>query len=166
MKIVGLIPENIRKLMAPTDRAAIGKAATTNADAQAKQDGKLEKQLQENIAALLRLRNIWFTRQRMDKRTTGVLGQPDFIFAINGKACAFEVKLPGNRPTAEQVGCHTAMCANGWFVRIVYSEHEALDELQQLAKTCPHDPRKLAGAPIGQYHCPVCGEMVIAGLEH
>lgn len=33
-------------------------------------------------------------------------------------------------------------------------------------KACPHDPRKLAGAPIGQYHCPVCGEMVIAGMEH
>jgi len=32
--------------------------------------------------------------------------------------------------------------------------------------TCPHDPRLLAGKPIGQYPCPVCGEMVIAGLAH
>lgn len=33
-------------------------------------------------------------------------------------------------------------------------------------KKCPYDPRELAGAPIGQYHCPECGEMVLAGMEH
>jgi len=28
-----------------------------------------------------------------------------------------------------------------------------------------HDPREITG-PIGMYHCPECGEMVVAGLEH
>lgn len=31
---------------------------------------------------------------------------------------------------------------------------------------CPHDPRDLAGEPIGMYHCPHCGVMVIAGIPH
>lgn len=31
---------------------------------------------------------------------------------------------------------------------------------------CTHDPRMYLGYPIGQYHCPECGEMVIAGLPH
>lgn len=31
---------------------------------------------------------------------------------------------------------------------------------------CPHDPRELAGQPIGMYHCPECGEMVVAGIPH
>ena len=31
--------------------------------------------------------------------------------------------------------------------------------------TCPHDPKTTKG-PIGMYHCPNCGEMVIAGCEH
>ena len=31
---------------------------------------------------------------------------------------------------------------------------------------CPHDPRQYAGMPIGMYHCPYCGEMVIAGMSH
>ncbi|HLF13223.1 MAG TPA: hypothetical protein VJA26_18640 [Gammaproteobacteria bacterium] len=35
-----------------------------------------------------------------------------------------------------------------------------------MANKCPHDPRALAGAPIGMYHCPECGEMVLAGLAH
>lgn len=30
----------------------------------------------------------------------------------------------------------------------------------------PWDPQQLAGAPIGMYHCPYCGEMVMAGLPH
>ena len=32
---------------------------------------------------------------------------------------------------------------------------------------CSYDPRTVpAGAPIGMFHCPECGEMVIAGMEH
>ncbi|MCA9366907.1 hypothetical protein KC887_01415 [Candidatus Kaiserbacteria bacterium] len=31
---------------------------------------------------------------------------------------------------------------------------------------CTHDPRIYKDLPIGMYHCPECGEMVIAGLEH
>ena len=31
---------------------------------------------------------------------------------------------------------------------------------------CKHDPRVLSGQPIGMYHCPDCGEMVLAGMKH
>jgi len=31
--------------------------------------------------------------------------------------------------------------------------------------TCDHDPSTVHGA-IGMYHCPLCGEMQIAGLSH
>ena len=31
---------------------------------------------------------------------------------------------------------------------------------------CPEKPELLRGAPIGQYHCPNCGVMVLAGLPH
>jgi len=37
---------------------------------------------------------------------------------------------------------------------------------RRYAMTCTHDPRLLAGQPIGMYHCPECGDMVVAGLEH
>lgn len=30
----------------------------------------------------------------------------------------------------------------------------------------PLDPLRLLGAPIGQYHCPYCGSMVLAGTPH
>ncbi len=31
---------------------------------------------------------------------------------------------------------------------------------------CPYDPRELAGQPIGMFNCPLCGEMVLAGMVH
>lgn len=33
-------------------------------------------------------------------------------------------------------------------------------------KPCPEQPLLLTGQPIGQYHCPVCGMMLIAGVPH
>lgn len=40
--------------------------------------------------------------------------------------------------------------------------------LNSLGERCPWpwDPQQLVGAPLGQYHCPYCGDMVVAGLEH
>lgn len=35
-----------------------------------------------------------------------------------------------------------------------------------MASSCHHDPRQYLGTPIGMYHCPECGEMVLAGMEH
>jgi len=42
-----------------------------------------------------------------------------------------------------------------------YDEVEALQPAN-----CSEKPELLAGQPIGQYHCPDCGAMVIAGLPH
>lgn len=33
-------------------------------------------------------------------------------------------------------------------------------------KACPEDPVALKGLPIGMYHCPACGMMVLAGIDH
>lgn len=31
---------------------------------------------------------------------------------------------------------------------------------------CPYEPQHLLGVPIGMFHCPLCGEMVVAGFPH
>lgn len=41
------------------------------------------------------------------------------------------------------------------------------DEVTTLfSPNCAEKPELLKGAPIGQYHCPDCGAMVLAGLPH
>lgn len=133
MTIRGPIPEHIRRLMPKEDRAEMGKVAMTTADAQEKIDGRREKELQENIAAMLRQRDIWFAWQRMDRKTTGTVGQPDFLFCVKGRACAFEVKLPGSHLREEQTQAIIRMTTNGWFVRAVRSEKEALEQLEAIS---------------------------------
>lgn len=45
---------------------------------------------------------------------------------------------------------------------------EIVGPLNELGEPCPWpwDPPQLAGAPLGQYHCPYCGAMVMAGVDH
>lgn len=31
---------------------------------------------------------------------------------------------------------------------------------------CPFDPTAYANLPLGMFHCPLCGDMVIAGMAH
>lgn len=40
--------------------------------------------------------------------------------------------------------------------------------LNEQGERCPWpwEPQQLAGTPMGQYHCPFCGAMVIAGMPH
>ena len=40
--------------------------------------------------------------------------------------------------------------------------------LNEMGERCPWPwgPQQLNGATLGQYHCPYCGAMVIAGLQH
>jgi len=39
-------------------------------------------------------------------------------------------------------------------------------EVQKKPLTCLHDPMQYLGQPIGQYHCPGCGVMLLAGMPH
>lgn len=40
--------------------------------------------------------------------------------------------------------------------------------LNEMGEHCPWpwDPQQLGGAPMGQYHCPYCGGMQVAGIRH
>lgn len=46
-------------------------------------------------------------------------------------------------------------------VQVRWGEYEGRKRLP-----CPEDPVALAGQPIGMYHCPYCGMMVLAALPH
>ena len=42
--------------------------------------------------------------------------------------------------------------------------YDIVDEL--FPANCDEKPEELEGKPLGMYHCPSCGSMVIAGLPH
>jgi hypothetical protein len=41
-----------------------------------------------------------------------------------------------------------------------------MDERELFPALCVEKPELLEGAPIGMYHCPDCGAMVMAGMPH
>lgn len=124
-----ILPENILNKMDKKDRASLGKAGLTKEEVSDKVMIKNERELQNQIAGYLRLREIAFCRSRMDKKTTNTLGWPDFVFAIEGKPIAFECKMPGKKPDEEQIKCHNAMLKNGWHIHTIYSFDQAVDSI-------------------------------------
>jgi len=130
------IPENIRRCMPPETRKEL---APTQPEADARHNAKCEKQLQEQIANLLRQRNITFFRQRMDKRTTGKVGQPDFVFAVKGQACACEVKMPGGVLTRDQFSVLEKLQDNGWRTWIARSLMDFVVWLNDVEKEAGND---------------------------
>lgn len=40
------------------------------------------------------------------------------------------------------------------------------EPVETFPATCDEKPEKLRGMPLGMYHCPDCGAMVIAGVPH
>jgi hypothetical protein len=53
-------------------------------------------------------------------------------------------------------------------VEIELPHHEIIGPVNEIGQACPWpwEPQQLVGAPLGQYHCPYCGGMVIAGVPH
>lgn len=123
------LPDAMLKRMNPADRKALGARVMTAEEAISRYTIKSERDLQNQIGDLLRLRGIWFWTSAMHKRATGTVGTPDVLTAVKGRPIAFEVKLPGKKPEPHQIACHEAMAKNGWSVHVVTSLDQVRDIL-------------------------------------
>lgn len=133
MRISGLIPDHILRLMNRKDRPK-GPSGKTNEELMEARAVESEKELQSQVAALLRIRNIVFDVDRMDKRRGGTVGWPDFTFAIGGKACAIELKRKGGKLSLQQERTIGMMMRNGWSVVVcdnLDAVKRALDEWEE-----------------------------------
>lgn len=118
--------------MSKEDRAPMGLAGATMAEINDKQRARDERQLQDRIKSLLAQRNIIAGYSRMDRKTTYVVGWPDFVFPLLGRFVALEVKLPGEIPDPDQLVILLALIKQGAFVRVIHSERETVDALNEL----------------------------------
>ena len=65
----------------------------------------------------------------------GTAGIPDIICCIKGKFAAFEVKVPGNKPTAIQASVHQKIRNAGGRVEVVFS----VDDVKAVVKEMLED---------------------------
>lgn len=126
--------------MTPEQRDAFG--IETYEQLQTKVQTYNERKLHKDIQQLLNLKGIVFFEQRMDKRSRGPKGWPDFVFTVhrNGDptlqpiAKGWECKTGTGKLSSEQVKMIEQMeCPpNGWNVTVIRSLQEAIDELKTL----------------------------------
>jgi len=117
MKTSSITDEMLQR-MSPQERAKL--SMQTASEAMDKFTAKSEGELQKQIRSLLSLRGVWFFQARMDKRTTGTPGTPDFL--MNG--WAMEVKHGTGKLSEDQIKCHEAMRKSGWKVYVVRNMEE------------------------------------------
>ena len=127
----GPLSEGMRRCMTSKQRKELG--APTQAEADAVCDARLEKELQRQIRnEILRSGVNAIFSQRMDKKTRGPKGQPDFMFVKNGWPVALEVKLPGGALRPDQWEMSLKMMADGWRFCEVHSVKEVASILREL----------------------------------
>ena len=119
-----LIPPNIARLMSDKDKPKEYKSFEQAIQKQIKtdiSDEKSEKVLQEECASELRKRGIPFYRSRMDQKTSGTIGWPDFTFPYAGRFYGVECKVGNNQPSKAQNDCLDAIVAHYGIGTVVYN---------------------------------------------
>lgn len=131
-----VLPETFLRCLPKEARKPLGKAAVTTAEAIAAADVKAERELHHEITNFLRLRGIVAGHNRMDRKSTTLVGWPDFVFVVRGPGTpggnwhaipvAVEVKVGRNGLSDEQAQVMAQMTLNGW----VYNTIRSLAELK------------------------------------
>lgn len=140
-----ILPDRLLKLMSPEDRQSLGKAGTLASEAGAKCADKSEKAMQAEIQAYCDLRGWPCYRNRMDRKSTGRPGTPDFAICVPmvnrgfyfGAFVAIECKMPGNKPSEEQLDELEKVALAFGFELVATSSKEAIDWLKKLTGETP-----------------------------
>lgn len=133
------LPQSLLRRMPKEDRKPLGAAGLTSAEAQAAADQRTERELQNDIANLLRQRDIYFVQSRMDRPTTNRTGLADFLIILHGgHVLAVEVKVAGGQFSEEQQKDYqTYFRQTGQIKHAVYSLPQFREVLEAYIASCP-----------------------------
>lgn len=123
---------NIASRLSPQDRKSAG--VLTAHESKAVGEAKSEKQLQNQLYALLCRRGHKPRMQRMDRKSNIALGMPDIAFEFYGASVLWEVKMPGKNPEPHQERVHAELRAepNCAIVRVIRSYAEGLHHIEEM----------------------------------
>jgi hypothetical protein len=142
-----VLPESFLRCLDPVERKKLSGGQITWQEALSQGQVKNERQLQNQIVNLLRLKGIEPLWHRTDKKSAATIGWPDITFAVclapnNDKRymvydsvpCAWEVKFGKGSLSIAQQQMHVRLSTppNAWRIRVIKSVDEALEELKKL----------------------------------
>lgn len=123
----GPFPERFLKCIAKEDRAPLGKAGETIEEATARASVKLEREMHDQFAAWLTLRNIPFIHALTHRKSTIKVGWPDFTLIYHGRTMCVEFKMPDGRLSQEQRNCMNHILSTKTDAWCLTSAKEAID---------------------------------------
>ena len=131
-----ILPENILSKMTAADRATLPggpNAGRTAAEAGAKYQAGEERILQRDVANFFRhVRGLWYRCNAMNKKTTGRVGEPDFIGCYRGRFFGIECKGPGGRLSSEQAAELAAIRDAGGVAVVAFAVSDAQGTLRDI----------------------------------
>jgi len=127
-----LIPPHWIERLPLEERQRLGVAGFTPEVRAGKDQRRQEDELQKHMASLLDQRGIFFSRARMDKKTTVRVGMFDFtIYLPSGRFLAVEAKAPGGSLSIFQRKVFTEFWEKTGQVVHIVSDFEAFRQLLQ-----------------------------------
>jgi VRR-NUC domain len=96
------LPDHFLEKLFPEERKRLGKAGMTAAEAQEKYQARVEKEMRLHFSNWLMLRAIPFVTARHDKKSTIMVGWPDYTVLWDNRVLCVEFKMAGQKPRPEQ----------------------------------------------------------------
>ena len=129
-------PDSFKSKLSTSERKKLGKHGMTATEARESYRSGQEKILQEDIAYWLALEGIWYTRSRMDKRSTTRRGVPDFICCVRGSFLAIEAKCADGRLSqCQRDEIERIQRSSGEiFAMVAYNLKQVIDRVRTLEK--------------------------------
>lgn len=127
------LPVNLLAKMDKSERKTLGKPGKLPHEIDASNGAKIEKELQQQIAAHLRRNGVPFFQQRTDKRSRGTVGWCDFTIPVNGKTIYIECKTWNGKLRPEQVEMARAFLVQGYSIHVIRSYEHYLILYRQYA---------------------------------
>jgi hypothetical protein len=130
MSFKGPLPEHLLNKMTKEQRTEVFGNSAAGFTAQEIMElacKKREKSMHEVFSQWLNLNGIRYRHDRMDKKTTGQVGWPDFTIVYGGKALLIEFKMPGNGLSPEQKECVDDLLNTGTAVVVCSTASDAIE---------------------------------------
>jgi hypothetical protein len=124
-----VLTEGFLQAMPPEERAKLGKAGMTKAEAQARFAVGQEKELQDQVRSHLDRHEIYYDDDRMDKKTSGRRGRADFRCCVRGRWLSLECKSETGTLTTEQVEQAARLRKSGGKFAVVFSLRDAINAI-------------------------------------
>lgn len=136
------LPEHLLNKISKNDRGTLpgGIAAhQTAAESAAKYQAGEERILQRDMGNFFRhVKGLWFRTNAMNRKTTGRVGEPDFIGVYRGRFFGIECKGPGGKLSSEQGAELAAIREAGGVAVVAFAVSDAQEVLRDIDASFLH----------------------------